>query len=714
MEQVVLTLSDGRLDVLEVPEPKPKRGSLLIETTCTLVSPGTERMLTSFGKANILQKARTQPDKVKQVVQKIQSDGLAPTLEAVRSKLDTPTPLGYCNVGRVLDCGGAPDWQVGDRVASNGLHAGVVLVPRLLCAKIPDSVSDSAASFTVLAAVALQGIRLAAPTLGECVAVIGLGTVGLLAAQMLQANGCQVIGIDPKKSRRDIAESFGVITLSDGAEAVKSVEALTAGRGADAVLVTAATTSSTVINDAAAMSRVRGRIVQVGVTGLNIKRPAFYEKELTLQVSCSYGPGRYDKSYEEEGSDYPFGFVRWTQQRNFEAVLMMMARGQLNTDQLITSEHPVSAARHAMDLLEGENESLGLLLKFEPTKSVRNEAESSFQRRVEIPNRLNISSSSSRKIGIVGAGNYASRVLIPNLIRSGGQIRTLVSAKGLSATFYAKKYAIPVASSDLDHVLNDRSIDAVVIATPHGSHADIVIRALEAEKHVFCEKPLATDLEALGKIRKQLDKNKNKILMVGFNRRYAKTVLTARQLLGSEPQPKVINITVNAGPLPAEHWMREEGNGGGRLNGEVCHFIDLARFLVGCRIKNPKVSVLGSKGNGSQVADTMIISLEFEDGSLATISYLANGNASYPKERVEAFAGGKILKIDNYRTFEAWGWGISRKTRVWKDRKGVRSMLSTFLNSIESGNWLSTPPDELLEITETTIKLSEMVSNNDQ
>jgi threonine dehydrogenase-like Zn-dependent dehydrogenase len=501
MKQILQNLKTGETELAEIPCPQVKAGHLLIRTHTSLISAGTERMLVDFGKANLIDKARQQPDKVRQVLDKVKTDGLLPTIDAVRSKLDQPIPLGYCNVGTVLEVGkGVDGFEVGDRVVSNGSHAQVVRVPKNLCVKIPDAVSHEMAAFTVVGAIALQGIRLLAPTLGETIVVTGLGLIGQMAIQLLRAQGCRVLGIDFDSSKCELARSFGAQTvdLSKGEEPIAAAMAFSRGRGVDAVLVAAATKSDEPIHQAALMCRKRGRIVLVGVTGLKLSRDDFYKKELSFQVSSSYGPGRYDPSYEEGGQDYPIGFVRWTEQRNFEAVLDMMAEGKVAVEPLISQRFPLDRALEAYQLLEQGSSSLGVLLEYgdEQTDEVlrRDTVEILYSRRGASKQAFLCSAwerETSIIVGFIGAGNYASRVLMPAFKKAGVRFKSLATSGGLSGVHNGTKYGFAETTTDVERLIADSDINTIVIATQHNTHARFVCQALEAGKHVFVEKPLA-------------------------------------------------------------------------------------------------------------------------------------------------------------------------------------------------------------------------------
>jgi predicted dehydrogenase/threonine dehydrogenase-like Zn-dependent dehydrogenase len=704
MKQVLQNIRSGETRLADIPCPRPGPGQLLIRTTRSLVSAGTERMLVDFGRASLLDKARQQPDKVRQVLDKVRTDGFGPTFEAVRAKLDTPMPLGYCNVGRVVEVGpGVDGWRVGERVASNGRHAEMVTVPVNLCAKIPEAVSDEEASFTVLSAIALQGVRLMQPALGESIVVTGLGLIGLITVQLLQAAGARVLGIDFDPDRLALARAFGaeIVDLSSGADPVAHGIAFSRGRGVDGVILTAATKSNEPVAQAAQMCRKRGRIVLVGVVGLELSRADFYEKELTFQVSCSYGPGRYDPAYEEKGQDYPIGFVRWTEQRNFEAILDMLATKRLDVAPLISHRFNLDQADAAYTLLTSDNPQLGILLRY------ADEAERPLavlrQERVALPAKTR-SANDAPVIAFIGAGNYASRTLMPAMKAAGARFKTVVSAGGVSGAYSGAKHGFEEVSTDAAAVLADPAIEAVVIATRHDTHARFVIAALEAGKHVFVEKPLCLTLDELDAIQAAYEaraaNGETPVLMVGFNRRYAPLAVKMKELLASVSAPKAFIATVNAGAIAADHWTQDPMTGGGRIVGEACHFIDLLRFLAGSPIvRATKVATADSTG------DTASLSLTFEDGSIGTIHYFANGDKGYPKERIEAFAGGRILQLDNFRRLRGFGWPGFTSIRANGQDKGQKACAVEFIATVVRGGDVATSTIELWEIAAHSVDL---------
>ncbi|PML85238.1 bi-domain-containing oxidoreductase [Vibrio breoganii] len=704
MKQILQNISNGETSLADVPCPIFRKDHLLISTSKSLVSAGTERMLIDFGKANFIDKARQQPDKVKMVLGKIKTDGLMPTVDAVRSKLDQPLPLGYCNVGTVLDSGSTA-FDVGTRVVSNGNHAEVVRVPKNLCAKVPDNVDDESAAFTVLGAIGLQGVRLINPTLGECVVVTGLGLIGLITVQLLRANGCRVLGIDFDSSKCELARKLGAETvdLSNGEDPIKAAEVFSRGRGVDGVIITASTKSSEPLSQAATMCRQRGRIVLVGVIGQEISRADFFAKELTFQVSCSYGPGRYDTEYEDKGNDYPVGFVRWTEQRNFEAVLDMMASGALDVKPLITHRFSIDDALEAYKCLD-DRASLGIVLDY-PNDDV----EALTSRSVEL-DAQNQSAPSSATCAFIGAGNYASRVLMPAFKGAGATLNTVVTSAGMSAVHHGKKQGFAKASTDYSDVLSDNNIDTVVIATQHNLHAQQTIDAIRAEKNVFVEKPLALIESEVEQIEQAyLESETKPKVMVGYNRRFAPHVVRMKELMSSVKGPKTFIMTMNAGDIPADHWTQDPSVGGGRIIGEACHYIDLMRHLAGCKITGFNAMCMGDAPGVAIREDKASITLAFEDGSIGTIHYFANGGKDFPKERIEVFANDAVLQLDNFRKLTGFGWKGFSNMKLSRQDKGQNNCSKAFVDSIKQGSKSPISFDEIIEVAKVSCQVAEQL-----
>lgn len=702
MKQIVQQLDSGVTAIVEAPAPKAVRGTVLIKTTRSLISAGTERMLVGFGKASLLAKARQQPERVKDVLGKVRTDGLFATIDAVRSKLGQPLPLGYCNVGEVIEVGeGVTDLKPGDRVVSNGPHADIVRVPVNLCARIPGQVDDETAAFAVVASIGLQGIRLAEPTLGEAFVVIGAGLIGLLTIQLLRAQGCRVLAIDFDAGKLALAERFGAETCNpaEGEDPVAAGIGFSRRRGVDGVIITASTKSSDPVTQAARMCRKRGRIVLVGVTGLELNRADFYEKELSFQVSCSYGPGRYDPAYEEGGRDYPFAFVRWTERRNFEAILDLMASGSLRTEALVTRRAAFEQAEAAYADLLGDGSGLGFILEYTAPLEQRTAAVTQFR-------AANFATERPR-VAVIGAGNYASRVLIPALKAADAQLHTVVTSGGLSGALAGARDGFAAATTDMAAVMADPAIDTVVIATRHDSHAALASDALNHGKHVFVEKPLALDMATVAAVeaayRKAQSKSEPPQLMVGFNRRFAPHIVRMKALLDQVAEPKSFLMVMNAGAIPQTHWTQDPAVGGGRIIGEACHFVDLMRFLAGAPIVHVSAWRMGDAPLVAVTEDKATITLGFEDGSFGTIMYLANGSSAFPKERIEVFTAGRVLQIDNFRRMTGYGWPGFRKQNLLRQDKGQAACAAAFLAGVKAGR-PAIPADQIFEIARATVE----------
>lgn len=704
MNQIFQNLRTGNTVVEQVPVPLVAPGRLLVQSSVSLVSVGTERMLVDFGKANLFDKARQQPDKVRMVFEKARTDGLNSTMRSITAKLDQPLPLGYSNAGTIIELGGGVSgFSIGDRIVSNGHHADVVCVPANLCAHIPAGVDDESAAFTVLGATALQGIRLLQPTLGENVVVTGLGLVGLLTVQILRANGCNVLGIDLDAERCGLAESFGATGCcpTSGGDPLEAASKLSSGRGVDGVIITASTKSNEPVHQAATMCRKRGRIVLVGVTGLELSRADFYEKELSFQVSCAYGPGRHDPNYEEKGQDYPVGFVRWTEQRNFEAVLGLMAAGAIDVKPMISHRFSIDDAASAYEALGNEN-PLGILIRYPGLEK------DTSKRSVSLAAAAVEYAVGAPVVAMIGAGNYAAQVLMPAVKKAGAELHTLVSSGGITSAHHGKRHGFTNAATDPAGAIADDQVSAVVVATRHDSHAEYVFQAIGAGKDVFVEKPLCLTLEELEKIKASLAVDGSPRLMVGFNRRFSPLTRRVQKLIASASSQKSFIMTVNAGRIPADHWTQDPAVGGGRIVGEGCHFIDLLRYLAGAPITKWSVSQLRDVGDSPP--DTVSINLEFEGGSHGTIHYLANGNRRFPKERLEVFCAGKVLQLDNFRRLKGWGWKGFSSMRLWRQDKGQEACVAAFVEAIRAGRESPIPLDEIFEVSRVSIEVQEALS----
>jgi len=691
MKQIIQDIKSGHTMLEEVPAPNVNPGSILIKTTRSLVSLGTEKMLVDFGKASYIQKARQQPDKVKMVLDKMRSDGILPTIESVFNKLGTPMPLGYCNVGIVEKVGEkVSNFSVGDRVVSNGNHAEFVCVPENLVAKIPDDVSDEEAVFTVIGSIGLQGIRLLKPTFGETIVVIGLGLIGLITAEILKANGCNVIGFDFDDKKVGIAKSKGIsaFKVDDNTNQVELVHSTTNNIGADGVIITASNKSNQIISQSAQMCRKKGRIILVGVIGLDIARSDFYEKEISFQVSCSYGPGRYDSSYEEKGIDYPIGYVRWTEKRNFEAILKALSKKQIDVQPLITAKVPLENYLEIYENMDNKD-SIASILVYNKN--------SEFSQTIQTD--TNHSNPSNAAIGIIGAGNFTSSTLLPHLKKNDANILYIASNEGLSSTNLAKKFNILNSTTDYNAILNDPKIDIVLVTTRHNNHAEIVLESLKADKNIFVEKPLAINQKDLDTIIKSYKTSSNSIT-VGFNRRFSPFAKKMKSLLGSSNSPLNITATFNAGFIPENSWVHDIEVGGGRILGEACHFIDLCTYLTGSKVQ--KVCMNAMHKNPKENTDNASLLLKYDNGSNVVINYFSNGSKAYSKERIEVFASKRTLILDNWRKLTGYGFKNFNQMKSKQD-KGHYNQFKQLLDHEKSGGSSIIPFDEIINTTQATL-----------
>ena len=691
MKQIIQDLNSGDTILAEVPAPLVRPGQVLIQTSRSLVSLGTERMLVEFGKSNLFQKAKQQPDKVVEVINKIKTDGIRPTINAVFNKLGQPIPLGYCNVGMVIAVGkGVDEFSIGDRVASNGPHAEIICIPKNLVSKIPDNVTDEEATFTVIGAIGLQGVRLINPTFGETVVVVGLGLIGLITAQLLKANGCNVIGFDYDTNKVSLAKSFGInaVNPSIGVDQVAYVLEATNAIGADAVIITASNKGNEIISQSAKMSRKRGRIILVGVIGLDISRADFYEKELTFQVSCSYGPGRYDENYEQKGEDYPLPFVRWTEKRNFEAILQAISNKTIQVNPLITEQIELVHYQNIYGNMS-RSSSIASILVYPDDKNC-------ISRSIEI--NSNTHKQDKGIIGIIGAGNFTSAMILPCLKKTSAHLKFISSSSGLSGTTLAKKYKITNSTTDNSLILEDNDVDLVMITTRHNSHSKLVVDSLQKGKNVFVEKPLALNHEELDKVIEAYNLS-GKTLTVGFNRRFAPLAIQIKKALGSAETPMNIVATMNAGFIPSKFWVHDMEIGGGRIIGEACHFIDLITYLTGSKVKSVCMNTLGI--NSKENTDNASILLKYENGTNAVINYFSNGSKAYSKERVEVYHQDRTLVMDNWRSLKGYGFKNFSSASSSQD-KGHQNQFNLLINAVKNGGNQIIPIDELVNTTKAS------------
>ena len=692
MKQVLQSQRKGELRLAEVPVPACGAGGVLVRTRSSVISAGTERMLLDLGKKSLLGKARARPDLVRKAVDTVRARGFRATAEQVFAKLDEPVPLGYSASGEVVEAGpGAGELQPGDRVAIAGAgyasHAEFNFVPRNLCAKMPEGVSYADAAFATIGAIALQGVRQAQPLIGERVVVIGLGLIGLLTVQILKANGCAVLGVDPDEGRAALAIKLGA-DVAVSSDAGTACAAFTAGHGADAVIIAAATPSSQPIEQAAELSRHKGRVVAVGLVGMQVPRDAFYRKELDLRLAMSYGPGRYDPDYEERGNDYPFGYVRFTEQRNLESFLYLVQQKRVTPSALVTHRLPFADALDGYALIEGtllaestlDRRYLGILLEYPEDVPCERTV-----RRAE--DRAEGSRGSDVGVGLIGAGSFARSVLLPQIVKAGGARLTAVcTSTGRSAAQTAERFKFAVATTDAGEVLERADTAAVFIATRHGSHASLVAAALRAGKHVFVEKPLCireTDLDEVERaLQDARGAGSEPCLMVGFNRRFSPHARALQEAFRDRGTPMIVNYRVNAGVVPAESWLHDPEEGGGRIIGEACHFVDFCTALIGSDPVSVTANSIASDARNVVPHDSSVITIQYADGSLATIQYLALGHRTLSKERCEVFADGRSAVMDDFRTTRFHGGGRSLRG---KQAKGFAEEIDAFLSVCRDG-----------------------------
>jgi polar amino acid transport system substrate-binding protein len=705
MKQLLQNLRTGEGTVAEVPVPVAQPGRVLVRTAASLISAGTERALAELGQKGLLGKARERPELVGKVWQKVKTDGLAQALEDVRDKLDQSHAVGYSAAGIVIETGkDVADFRSGDRVACAGTdyasHAEVISVPRNLCVRLSDQLSFEEGAFGTVGAIALQGVRLAEPTLAEAVVVIGLGLVGQLTVQLLKANGCRVFGIDIDESRVQLARGLGADGGCAPDEAAEKVLAWSRGRGADACIIAAATASDQPVELAGEISRLKGRVVAVGMVGMNVPRNVYYQRELTLKVSLSYGPGRHDPAYEERGHDYPVAYVRWTEGRNIEAFLDLLAAGLVDVKPLITHRFPIENAARAYQLISGgtDEQYLAVVLNYdtqrEPRRSVENKA--SVKRTAVKAGRVGI--------GLIGAGGYAQKVLLPNFKAAGAEFCSIVSASGVSARDVGTKFGFARFLSDAQSVIDDDEANLIVIATRHGSHAELARLGLERGKHVFVEKPLALNDAELESVLEAAARSEGQLL-VGFNRRFSPLAAKAKQAFRNRQSPLSIVYRVNAGSIPREHWTQDPAEGGGRIIGEVCHFIDLMQFLTGAAPRSVYAEAV-APGKGNEVSeDSVMITLQFDDGSNGVIAYLAAGDSSLPKEHIEIFGEGKVFVIEDFRSAKLYAGGREKKETLRQQDKGQAEETRVACAVVAEGKPAPITLEELAATTRATFRI---------
>ena len=689
MKQLVQDLRAKKPKLIEVPIPTPQPGMVLVRNSASLVSAGTERTLVEFAGKSLLGKARSRPDLLRQVLEKARREGLLNATQATFGRLGEALPLGYSSAGTVVELGkGVPGFRVGQRVACAGggyaVHAEYVVVPQNLLAALPDEVEFDQAAFATLGAIALHGFRLAETQLGERVAVIGLGLLGQLAASIAAAAGCQVLGIDLDERRVELAKKRGLQAMPrTGAE--QAAAARSRGQGFDVVLICADTESDDPIELAGEIARDRARVVVVGAVGMQVPRRSYYAKELNLIVSRSYGPGRYDPSYEEAGLDYPIGYVRWTEGRNLQAFVDLLGPGEIDVSALISHRFPVPKATQAYDLISGNKPFLGVLITYPKADTKRLEKQLAISGKPISKDKIGI--------GLLGAGNFARHTLLPALKGMRGvEFIGIASVSGRPAAELAKRYGFRYATSEDQQILSDKKVNAVAVLTRHHLHASQTLAALKAGKHVFCEKPLALSEKEIASIEKGLAKKGAPLLTIGFNRRFAPLSKQLATFLENRSQPLAAHYRVNAGPLVATHWLNDPARGGGRLVGEGCHFIDYLIFLAGAAPVS--VSAMALPGEEGYLQDNVQVNLRFADGSLGTLTYLSNGDRSLPKERLEVFCAGKVAVLDDFRALDLTSGGHTRGVRRGQD-KGHRAIWQAFLACLRAGGLAPIPYEQL-------------------
>jgi polar amino acid transport system substrate-binding protein len=709
MKQILQDSKTGEVKVADVPAPAAQRGRVLVRAAASLISAGTERMAVDTGRKGLLGRAVENPDKVKEVIQRARSEGVISTVNAVLTKLGSSTALGYSAAGIVVGTGPeVTEFRAGDRVACAGVgfasHAEVLSVPVNLCVRLPDAASFEAGAFGTLGAIALQGVRLSEPTLGESVVVIGLGLLGQLTVQLLRANGCRVFGLDLDPQKVELARELGADRAELNTEdAKRAVIEWSRGRGADAVLITAATPSNGPIELAGEISRLKGRVVAVGLVGLDVPRDLFFKRELTLRISMSYGPGRYDPEYEERGHDYPFAYVRWTEGRNIEAFLDLVAEGRVNVERLITHRFPIEEGERAYQLITGvvQEPYLGVVLRYDTEREL--------ERQIETPSATKerpIAPAKSVRLGLVGAGAYAKAMLLPNLKASGVEFQAIATASGITARDIGAKYGFRHTVSSADDVINDAGVNLVMIATRHDLHAELARRALESGRHTFVEKPLALDDEELERVMETAARADAQ-LMVGYNRRFSPHARAALEFFKDRTAPLSIVYRVNAGRIPREHWTQDPREGGGRIIGEVCHFIDLMQFLTSSLVTRVYAEAIRSRNQQLVEEDSVMITLRFADGSNGSIAYLAEGDKALPKERVEIFGEGRVFVLDDFRSATMYRDGREETMKARAQDKGQANEIRAVCAVVLEGHKAPITLADLAATSRTTFRIRE-------
>ena len=713
MKQVLQNMKTGETQVADVPVPQVGEGAALVKTSASLVSAGTERMLVEFARQSLAGKARSRPDLVRQVLNKARREGVLPTIDSAMNKLDQPMVLGYSSAGRIVKVGpGLEGFKVGDRIACGGgghaVHAEFAAIPKNLMVPIPDTVDFEAAAFTTIGAIAMQGFRLADVSIGARVAVIGLGLLGLLTTGIANAAGCQVMGVDLDPERVELAKQMGAGCAVSREQAVEAAGSFSFGKGVDAVLICADTPSNDPVVLAGEIARDKANVVVVGAVGMDIPRKTYYEKELELVVSRSYGPGRYDPTYEEEGQDYPIGYVRWTENRNMASFLGLLDQGKLDVSPLISHRIPIEEGKRAYELITGEEPHLGVLLTY---------GEEELPEENRIPNlkapTVRVKPGEILALGVLGAGNYALSTFLPVVNKTGGVAPVgVVSASGTSAHHAAQRFGFGFAASEPEAVFEDPAINMIAILTRHNLHTPQILTAFKAGKHVYCEKPLAINQEQFEQIKAELQKEDQPLLMLGFNRRFAPLAKRMKSFVDERQEPLFAHYRVNANILPPEHWLLDPEVGGGRIIGEACHFIDFLTFLVG---ENPiEVSTQGLPDQGKYREDNVVMNFNFPDGSIGVVSYLANGDKSYSKEYLEVFSSGRIAVLNDWRKLELVSKGRRKGKRHWLSQdKGHKDAWLAFQEAVKSKKAPPIPYEHLLGVSKASFAAVESLRSGE-
>jgi predicted dehydrogenase/threonine dehydrogenase-like Zn-dependent dehydrogenase len=717
MKQVVQSMKSGEINVEKLPPPAMKAGGIIVKNHFSLISAGTEKTSVDMAKMSLVQKARSRPDDVKKILQDIKQNGISATYKKVMAKLDSLKSLGYSSAGTVLAVDPAvAEFKPGDRVACAGAgyatHSDIVFVPRNLAAKVPDGVGLEEAAYTTLGAIAMQGVRQAAPTLGENIVVIGLGLVGLLTVQILKANGCRVFGVDVDPDNVALARKFGADGACRRADDVNSIVlSFTEGYGADAVIIAAATRSSDPLSLAGEIARDRSRVIMIGATGMNMPRGPYYMKELEFKLSRSYGPGRYDTSYEERGNDYPIGFVRWTENRNMKEFLQLVRDRKVDVNSLTTHRFPIDSAVSAYKLISGKKTEkyIGILLEYENESSEAVPAGTAAATGPAFTPRTEAFKNKASVVGFIGAGSFAQANLLPALKGiQGVALDTVCTASGMSAKTAQSQFGFASISTDSREIFSNDKIGTVFIATRHNLHAELALEALKSGKNVFVEKPLALNEQALvslAQFYRGEDERNMPLLMVGFNRRFAPLAREVRRFFENTGEPIIVNYRVNAGFIPKTHWTQDPVEGGGRIVGEVCHFVDFIQFITHSRVRRVFAESIGSTNTAITNGDNLNITLKMANGSLGIITYVANGDSGLPKERIEVTSGRSAAVLDNFQRAYFFRNGKENKSGNGKLDKGIGTEVREFISSATSDRHALISFDDLVNTTLTTFKI---------